>query len=152
MAAGTRPAALAGRYAVSRGPGRVMRGVLDSISGPYWLRHDERREWWHPAHIAAWHIARDDLAKERGKEPAGYEVHVSPSLRESVRRAIHSLEREGLVETCLRYDADTGNGWLHFRLAPDEWQRRRLSEGGIHQRLAPENAGNLVRQLQEATP
>ena len=132
---------------MSRGPGRMMRYALD------YLRENKKpttAEYWTSLYVVAWAYERDLLTEQAGREVPAYDVRVTYSGRESMRRAVKSLERDGLVETCQRWYSDDDHhywGGLHYRLSAQE--REKLSVGNSPTLRTPEEAGEMVRQLQD---
>jgi hypothetical protein len=113
-----------------------------------WL-HDNRRhpEYWTSLYVVAWCYERDLLSEQTGQEPSAYDVHVTYSGRESLRRAVKNLERDGLVETCQRwYEPSEYPHWsgLHYRLT--EAERAKLSVDNSPT-LNPEEASEAVAEL-----
>ena len=130
---------------MSRGPGRMMRYALD-----YLRKKKLYAESWTSLYVVAWAYEKHLLTEQTGAEVRGYDVHVTYSGREALRRAIKSLERDGLVETCQLWypPGDDHRYWgeLHYRLS--EQEREKLSVDNSPT-LSPEEAGQAVQQLSD---
>lgn len=112
------------------------------------------REHWMPVYVVAWGLVRDEFEAMHSR-PWGYwrDGQLSPSVsqRESLRRAITTLARDGRVEVCQQwYSADDDVrhwGGLHCRLTESEYASVSVGESPT---LTAPNTAAVVGDLAAA--
>jgi hypothetical protein len=118
-----RERAAEGEHAMSRGPGRMQRFVLDQLREHTRCRayRDDRESQWQSLKLLAWCYRRDQMAQHLGRELQWHELRELGDgydlvVQESLRRAILQLAASCRVEV-----SRPGSGGLLCRLSVDEW-------------------------------